>query len=80
MVTHPLPSLRGLALNFEGGTLPDWVQLTPAGPAIVGRAGRGWKRSDPAAVAAAYDPAKEPQIDLEHSSHVAAPLGLPARR
>jgi phage I-like protein len=78
MVTHPLPSLRGLALNFEGGTLPDWVQLTPAGPAIVGRDGRGWKMSDPAAVAAAYDPAKEPQIDLEHSSQIAAPMGMPA--
>ena len=78
MVTHPLPSLRGLALNFEGGTLPDWVQLTPAGPAIVGRDGRGWKMSDPAAVAAAYDATKEPQIDLEHSSQIAAPMGMPA--
>ena len=78
MVTHRLPSLRGLALNFEGGTLPDWVQLTPAGPAIVGRDGRGWKMSDPAAVAAAYDATKEPQIDLEHSSQIAAPMGMPA--
>jgi len=78
MVTHPLPQLRGLALNFESGAVPDWVQLTPPGPAIVGRDGRGWKLSDPAAVAAAFDPAKEPQIDLEHSSQVAAPLGMPA--
>jgi len=78
MVTHPLPQLRGLALNFESGAVPGWVQLTPPGPAIVGRDGRGWKLSDPAAVAAAFDPAKEPQIDLEHSSQVAAPLGMPA--
>jgi len=78
MVTHPLPSLRGLALNFESGAVPDWVQLTPPGPAIVGRDGRAWKLSDPAAVAAAFDPAKEPQIDLEHSSHIAAPQGMPA--
>lgn len=78
MVTHPLPRLRGLALNVENGAVPDWVQLTPPGPAIVGRDGRGWKLSDPAAVAAAFDPAKEPQIDLEHSSQIAAPLGMPA--
>jgi phage I-like protein len=78
MVTHPLPSLRGLALNFESGAVPDWVQLTPPGPAIVGRDGRAWTLSDPAAVAAAFDPAKEPQIDLEHSSQIAAPQGLPA--
>lgn len=78
MVTHPLPQLRGLALNFESGAVPGWVQLTPPGPAIVGRDGRGWKLSDPAAVAAAFDPAKEPQIDLEHSSQIAAPMGMPA--
>jgi phage I-like protein len=78
MVTHPLPSLRGLALNFESGAVPDWVQLTPPGPAIVGRDGRAWTLSDPAAVAAAFDPAKEPQIDLEHSSQELAPKGLPA--
>ncbi|MFO0521677.1 MAG: phage protease, partial [bacterium] len=58
--------------------MPDWVQLTPPGPAIVGRDGRAWTLSDPAAVAAAFDPAKEPQIDLEHSSQIAAPLGMPA--
>lgn len=78
MTTHRLPSLVGLALNFESGTVPDWVQLTPPGPAIVGRDGRGWKMSDPEAVAAQFDPAKLPQIDLEHSSQVAAPMGLPA--
>ena len=78
MVTHSYPSLQGLALNFATGAAPDWVQLTPAGPSIVGRDGRGWKMSDPDAVVAAYDPTKEPQIDLEHSSQMAAPMGLPA--
>jgi phage I-like protein len=78
MVTQTLPSLRGLALNFETGTVPGWVQLTPPGPEIFGRDGRAFKLSDPAAVAAAFDPAKEPQIDLEHSSHIAAPQGMPA--
>lgn len=78
MVTHPYPQLQGLALNFEGTTAPEWVQLTPAGPAIVGRDGRGWKMSDPDAVARAYDPSKEPQIDIEHSSQLAAPMGVPS--
>lgn len=78
MTKHRLPSLVGLALNFESGTAPDWVQLTPPGPAIVGRDGRGWKMSDPAAVAARFDPAKEPQIDIEHSSELLAPMGMPA--
>jgi phage I-like protein len=78
MVNTSLPSLSGLALNFETGPVPDWVQLTPAGPSVVGRDGRGWKLSDAEAVVRAFDPAKEPQIDLEHSSQLAAPAGLPA--
>jgi phage I-like protein len=78
MVTHSYPQLQGLALNYEGASAPDWVQLTPVGPNIVGRDGRGWKMSDPDAVARAYDPTKEPQIDLEHSSQLAAPMGVPA--
>ncbi len=78
MVTHSLPSLLGLALNFEGASAPTEVQLTPSGPNIVGRDGRGWKLSDAAALAAAFDPAKEPQIDIEHSSQLAAPMGIPA--
>jgi phage I-like protein len=78
MTTHRFPCLVGLALNFESGTAPDWVQLTPPGPVIVGRDGRAWKMSDAEAVAAAYDPGKEPQIDIEHSSQQLAPQGLPA--
>lgn len=78
MIRHRHPSLVGLALNFESGTAPEWVQLTPPGPAIVGRDGRGWKMSDAAAVAARFDPAKEPQIDIEHASELKAPNGDPA--
>lgn len=78
MVTRSLPSLLGLALNFETGSAPDWVQLIPAGPQIVGRDGRDWRLADPQAVAARFDPAKEPQVDLEHSSQLLAPNGMPA--
>lgn len=73
-----LPSLSGLALNFEGATAPDWVQLTPAGPRIMGRDGRWWTLPDAAAVAARFDPTKEPQIDIEHASQILAPAGAPA--
>jgi len=70
--------LQALALNFEGAVAPDWVQLTPAGPRVIGRDGRWWNLSDPAAVAARFDPAKEPQIDIEHASEIKAPQGEPA--
>lgn len=71
-------SLSGLALNVADAKAPDWVQLTPAGPRILGRDGRWWMMSDPEAVAARFDPTKEPQIDIEHSSQMQAPQGLPA--
>lgn len=78
MVTRSLPSLVGLALNFESGTAPEWIQLTPPGHLIRGRDGREWRMPDPHAVVGRFDPAKEPQIDLEHSSQLLAPNGMPA--
>lgn len=77
MVKHAL-SLQGLALNSETGGAPDWVMLVPAGPKITGRDGRWWQVSNPQAVADRFDPAKEPQIDIEHSSEIKAPVGEPA--
>ena len=73
-----IPSLSAIALNAAEGGAPDWVQLTPPGPRILGRDGRWWNLSNPEAVAARFDPAKEPQIDIEHSSQLQAPQGLPA--
>lgn len=78
MVTRILNQLQGLALNFQSGAAPEWVQLTPPGPAVVGRDGRSWRMSNPEAVVAAFDPGKKPQIDLEHSSQLKAPKGEPA--
>jgi phage I-like protein len=72
-------SLSGLALNVaDDAKAPDWVQLTPPGPKIIGRDGRWWQMNDPQAVADRFDPTKEPQIDIEHSSQMQAPNGLPA--
>lgn len=76
MVKHAL-SLMGIALNAEAAA-PDWVQLVPAGPRIMGRDGRWWMMSDAQAVADRYDPSKEPQIDIEHASEIKAPMGEPA--
>lgn len=76
MVKHA--SLQGLALNFATGGAPDWVMLVPAGPKITGRDGRWWQVSNPQVVADRFDPAKEPQIDIEHSSEIKAPQGEPA--
>lgn len=76
MVKHAL-SLLGLALNAEASA-PDWVQLVPAGPRIMGRDGRWWTMTDPQAVADRFDPTKEPQIDIEHASEIKAPMGEPA--
>ena len=70
--------LQALAFNFEGAAAPDWVQLTPAGPRVIGRDGRWWNLTDPATVAARFDPTKEPQIDIEHASEIKAPMGEPA--
>lgn len=75
MVKHA--SLMGIALNSQTSA-PDWVQLVPAGPRIMGRDGRWWVMTDPQAVADRFDPTKEPQIDIEHSSELKATLGEPA--
>lgn len=74
----PSAQLTGLALNFQSGAAPDWVQLIPAGPQVSGRDGRAWRVTNPSAVVAAYDPAKKPQIDIEHASQLKAPKGEPA--
>lgn len=78
MAKH-VATFSALALNVaDGASAPDWVQLLPAGPRVVGRDGRSWLMSSPEAVAAAFDPAKEPQIDVEHASELLAPKGMPA--
>lgn len=74
----PNPSLQALALSFEGAAAPEWVQLIPAGPRVMGRDGRWWVMDNPETVAARFDATKEPQIDVEHASQLKAPMGEPA--
>ncbi|WP_313349772.1 hypothetical protein [Paracoccus sp. (in: a-proteobacteria)] len=71
-----ISSLSGLALNFTDGGTPEWVEFIPTGPRILGRDGRWWTIPDAKAVVSRFDPAKEPQIDVEHSSQMQAPQGM----
>jgi phage I-like protein len=79
MVTRSFLSLAGLALNFEGASAPDWVQLTPPGPVLRGRDGRAWTMRDPQKVVDRFarNGADLP-IDVEHASQIKAEAGEPA--
>ena len=64
----------------QGEGAPEWVELFPAGPQLVGRDGRSWKIEDAAAVAAASldgnrDKKVEIPVDWEHATDVKAPKG-----
>jgi len=71
----------GIALNIEpsaDGTVPEWIQLLPAGP-VKGRDGRVWINDCPDAVIKAFAAeGKDIPIDWEHASELKAPQGDPA--
>ncbi|MFN3582607.1 phage protease [Phenylobacterium sp.] len=60
-------------------SVPDWVQIFPAGPEIVARDGRTWTLPEPQALVEAFlrNQADLP-FDLEHATEVKAPKGEPA--
>lgn len=68
------------ALNFAlDGTIPEWIQLLPAGPTIQGTDGRAWTLTDPADLITAFQRRSTPLVvDWEHSSEHRAPQGLEA--
>jgi len=68
------------ACNFVlDGALPDWIQLLPPGPDIVGADGRRWTLPDPHPLIAAFTARNKPLvIDWEHASEHRAPVGLDA--
>lgn len=79
MANPTFPSLQGIALNLSGGSAPDWIQLTPPGPRIAGRDGRGWRLTRPEAVVEAFRRAPQrPHVDIEHSTQLKGPKGEPA--
>lgn len=79
MVKTNSTQLAAVALNFQGSDVPEWIQLTPAGPDIDGRDGRHWILPNPGAVVNAflYNGADLP-VDIEHSTEHKAPKGEPA--
>lgn len=75
---RPMHLARALNIALDA-TPPDWVQLLPAGPNIVGTDGRAWTLDDPAAlVTAIQQRGKSLVIDWEHASEHRAPQGLDA--
>lgn len=68
--------LTGLALNFEGPAVPEWVQLVPAGPAVEGRDGRRWVMPNPEAIVAAFVArGADLPIDYEHATQIKGGAG-----
>lgn len=74
----PMNLARALNISLDA-IPPDWVQLLPAGPNIVGTDGRAWTLDDPTAlVTAIQQRGKSLVIDWEHASEHRAPHGLDA--
>lgn len=79
MKTNTLCQSVALALCFEGAAVPDWVQLTPAGPMLIGRDGRKWTLSDPQAILTAFNGSirdgYDIPVDFEHATHLKGTAG-----
>ena len=67
------------ALNFElpgDGSIPEWIELIPAGNPLTGRDGRSWPNPDPdAVVARTRAMARDVPVDVEHATELKAPQG-----
>lgn len=70
---------ESMALCFElpaDGSAPEWVELIPAGPEVVGRDGRRWLFDRPEqVVAASLDGSRDIPLDWEHATELRAPKG-----
>jgi phage I-like protein len=74
MTTRRATPCKSLALNFtHGGNVPEWIEVLPAGPEIIGRDGRYWIIDDPQAIIAKSE--LPLHVDYEHASEVRAPKG-----
>lgn len=76
MTRTNLIQTEAIALNVEGQTAPEWIQLLPAGPEIKGRDGRAWNLADPENVISAFNTyGADLPIDFEHATHVKGDMG-----
>jgi len=67
-----------VALNVElaAGEAPEWVELIPAGPRVVGRDGRAWLHDRPQSIVDAFTARNTPlPLDWEHATEHKAPRG-----
>ena len=77
---HALPD-AGLvaALNYElpsDGSMPEWIELIPAGDPLTGRDGRTWPNANPDQVVARTKAmARDVPVDVEHATELKAPKG-----
>lgn len=72
----PIAARLVVALNFEGAEAPEWIELIPAGEAVVGRDGRAWTNPNPQAVVHVFAAAAQPlPLDWEHATELRAPKG-----
>ncbi|TRD18387.1 phage protease [Palleronia caenipelagi] len=75
-VIHPTELI---ALNAEGGGVPDWINVIPAGPGIRGIDGRAWTLSDANAVIETFRRrGNKLPVDIEHSTQLKGGVGDPA--
>ncbi len=79
--TDTNPKLR-VALNVrlpDDGSLPEWVELVPAGEVVIGRDRRSWINPTPDEVVAAFEAnGADLPIDWEHATELKAPEGKKA--
>jgi len=78
MKTATVTSALSIAINGQLPleAAPEWIQLLPAGPTIVGRDGRNWVLPEPAALIEAHRRlGRSLVIDWEHGSERKSPAG-----
>lgn len=72
-------TILNAALNVElsaQGTVPDWIELIPAGDTVSGRDARAWVNSQPQNIIDAFTSrAMDIPLDWEHASELKAPQG-----
>ena len=79
MKTKRATPSKSLALNFTAaGEVPEWIEVLPAGPKIIGRDGRFWIIDDPHEIIRRSEAEGALHVDYEHASEIKAPQGEPS--
>lgn len=76
MKTKRATPSKSLALNFTAaGEVPEWIEVLPAGPEVIGRDGRFWIIDDPHEIIRRSEAEGALHVDYEHASEIKAPQG-----